>query len=77
MPNTKLKKRIGKLGGYTVSILILSWLAFTKGPGLIDSSSDGLVLLGAIVYILWVTAVAIVCVDIIRTVKKINRSKIK
>jgi len=69
------KQRIGKLGGYAIALLVLSWLALTKAPALVDAANDGLVLIGFIVYILWVTAVATIGVDIVKTVKKINRRK--
>ena len=70
-----MTKHIGKLGGYAIAILLLSWIALTAGPALIDSASDGKVLAGAVLYILWFTAIGVIGVDIVKTVKRVRRER--
>lgn len=70
-----MKKYIGKLGGYTIAVVVMSWAVLSYGPALIDSAHDGAVVIGVVLYVLWFTALAMVSVDFVRTAKKIRSKK--
>ena len=68
-----MRGHIGKLGGYAIFLLVLTWCVLAYAPRLIDAPRDIAVVGGIALYIIWATSLAIASIDVTRTIRRMRR----